>query len=404
MPDVAIWLDKSERIHSVSASAAMAFRTAAWKLKGQGIKTLLPEVDCRALAHRSVLVPGHGNPAQTSRWVETHAKTDDGLTFAAWVRLTACPQQRRYAYLLIVRDITQQQTAEKERQRHAEQLIITKDALEKQNASLEDTIRSRTEELQLAKEAAEAANAAKSEFLANVSHELRTPLHGILSFAGFGCRRIDTVSKEKLFGYFQNIEQCGRTLLNLVNQLLDLAKLESREVELDMELHDLTGVVRQVLTEFSTLAEEKQIDVRLNFDTEPVMVRIDRDRIGQVVRNLLGNAMKFSPAGGRITIDSTVSEQQAAVSVVDEGPGIPVDELDSIFDKFVQSSQTNTGAGGTGLGLAICRETIASHGGRIWADNAEPHGAAITFELLRESRSGCQLQPVYQADQVAAVL
>jgi signal transduction histidine kinase len=103
----------------------------------------------------------------------------------------------------------------------------------------------------------------------------------------------------------------------------------------------------------------------------------------QLVRNLLGNALKVSPSSGVVEIRTLTSESALEVRVVDEGPGIPEGELEKIFEKFVQSSRTNTGAGGTGLGLAICRDTVSLHGGRIWAENVQPHGAAVCFELPR---------------------
>ena len=116
------------------------------------------------------------------------------------------------------------------------------------------------------------------------------------------------------------------------------------------------------------------------------MVQADPIRVCQVIRNLLGNAVKFSPEGGVICVKSEYSESNAQVAVLDEGPGVPEDELESVFDKFIQSSRTNTGAGGTGLGLAICREIIQVHGGRIWAENREL-GAKFTFEIPLASAS-----------------
>jgi signal transduction histidine kinase len=112
-------------------------------------------------------------------------------------------------------------------------------------------------------------------------------------------------------------------------------------------------------------------------------VLVDPDKFAQIVRNVLANALKVSPRGATIEVDMTSSQEQVRIRIVDLGPGIPADELERVFEKFVQSSRTNTGAGGTGLGLAICREIVALHNGRIWAENVEPHGAAICFELPR---------------------
>jgi signal transduction histidine kinase len=234
-------------------------------------------------------------------------------------------------------------------------------------------------------EEAKAANTAKTCFLSNMSHELRTPLHGILSFARFGLRRMERSSKEQLFRYFQNIEDCGNTLLKLVNQLLDLAKMESGTIELELTTLRLRDVAGDVIGEFKQIAEEKEVSLRLVGNEPPFDLSADRDRVAQVIRNLIGNALKFSPPQSRIDIHLFGDDELAGVRVVDEGPGVPEKELEAIFEAFVQSSLTTSGAGGTGLGLAICKEIVTLHGGRIWAENVPPHGAAVGFEIPRNN-------------------
>jgi signal transduction histidine kinase len=261
--------------------------------------------------------------------------------------------------------------------------MVTKQALERHNAQLEATIKSRTEELRNAVDAAETANEAKSSFLASMSHELRTPLHGILSFARFGKRRIESATKAKLLEYFDRIEDCGETLLRLVDQLLDLAKLESGVADVDMDDCDLCEIVQYVVQELYAVAEEQGVQLNTTGLSECCAVHADRDRIAQVLRNLIRNAINVSSVGDEIAIEMTARGNDVAVRVIDQGPGIPSDELESIFDKFVQSSRTKTGAGGTGLGLTISRELIDRHGGRMWADNVSPHGAAVCFEIAR---------------------
>lgn len=235
-------------------------------------------------------------------------------------------------------------------------------------------------ELSAAKEAADASNQAKGEFLANISHELRTPLHGILSYARFGIDEASTAEREELSGYFQTISQCSQTLLSLVNDLLDLAKLEAGRMRMQFEQQTILPVVACVVDEFDSLCSERDIHIRCEA-SEDVELTFDSERIKQVIRNLLSNAVKFSPPGGCVTVGFRTHGDVLSVSVADEGHGIPPEELEAVFDKFVQSSKTKSGSGGTGLGLAICRQIIAAHRGRIWAENNPQGGARLSFEL-----------------------
>ena len=254
-----------------------------------------------------------------------------------------------------------------ERKRMEEELRQAHDELEKR-------VKERTAAL-------EKANKAKSEFLANMSHELRTPLHGILSFASFGLSRGNTVSREKLMGYFKQIKESGTILLVLLNDLLDLAKLESGKMQFTFQDTNLKELADKVVDEFSSLVSERNITIKYNQPELSTQVTIDSKRIMQVVRNLLSNALKFSPENGVIEIGVYHNDNFVRFSVRDHGVGIPENELQTIFDKFVQSSKSKTGAGGTGLGLSICQEIISAHKGCIWAQNNPEGGAVLSFEI-----------------------
>jgi PAS domain S-box-containing protein len=300
-----------------------------------------------------------------------------------WLETTLFPVmeegQAREMFAMSI-DVTERKEAEAE-------LIEHRDHLRAKVAQ-------RTVSLLQAKEAAEKANQAKSEFLANMTHELRTPLHAILGFANLGETRLEQLPAEKVREYFQRISTSGGRLLHLVDDLLDLSRLEAGRMIFSPQPTDLVELAREIIAELEPLLGSKHLDARIEPRASDTVAYVDRQRIGQVLRNLVGNAVKFSAVNGVIKLRLTNAQlpvgrrvedrprQQSAIriEVRDHGIGIPENELESIFDKFVQSSSTRTDAGGTGLGLAICREIVAGHFGRIRAFNNSDGGA--TFEVL----------------------
>ena len=214
-----------------------------------------------------------------------------------------------------------------------------------------------------------------------MSHELRTPLHGILSFADLGSTKALTATPEKLHHYFGKINQSGKVLLALLNNLLDLSKLDAGRMVFEFQPINLNVLLNTVADEFGSLISKGSLTLHfIQPDVEAEAI-IDPPQIMQVIRNLLSNAVKFSPIGGTIEISAHYSERSVVVAVRDQGIGIPELEREVIFDKFIQSSKTKTGAGGTGLGLSICRQIITAHQGRIWAENRPDGGAVFSFEL-----------------------
>lgn len=247
-----------------------------------------------------------------------------------------------------------------------------------------DKLKTQTTELEEAIIETNRANEEKSRFLANMSHELRTPMHAIMSFSNLGSKRS---SDEKIKGYFEKINVSGARLTNLVDDLLDLSKLEAGKLELDIDEHDLTSITLSSIDQISSLLNEKNINIDINTD-KPLKGYFDRNLITQVIINILSNAIKFSPENSSIYI--VIGSQKLGFDKLlffkarDEGVGIPHEEIDSIFNSFVQSSKTRTETGGTGLGLPISKELIELHKGKIWAESPPPgmeSGSEFIFQI-----------------------
>ena len=222
----------------------------------------------------------------------------------------------------------------------------------------------------------------KADFFAYMSHELRTPLTAIKEGTGLlldGVGGETTDKQRKLLGILA--EESNR-LINVVNSLLDLSKMEAGMMVYDFEVTHVDPLIKRAVAEITPLVEAKRITLESDVEGTLVPVRIDPERILQVLRNLLGNAVKFTPTGGLVRIAAKPADGNLAISVKDSGPGIAAESLTSIFEKFNQGSrQTPYIRQGTGLGLAIAKTIITTHGGKIWAESELGKGSTFVFVL-----------------------
>ncbi len=223
----------------------------------------------------------------------------------------------------------------------------------------------------------------KDQFLSEVSHEFRTPLAAIRSFAEIllNYDQEDPDTDREFLGIIH--AESGR-LARLVDDLLDLSKIEAGRADWRIAPFEATALIQRVVRSLSPLAAERRIDFQLDLADAPIAAEGDVDRIAQVMTNLISNAVKFSPAGGRIVLRARVSDDQWRLDVEDEGDGVPEHEQENVFERFRQVRRANgadAAARGTGLGLPISREIIQRHAGRLWLEANEPRGCRFSFRL-----------------------
>jgi signal transduction histidine kinase len=258
------------------------------------------------------------------------------------------------------------------------QTFAAQSALAIQNARLFREIEDKSRQI-------EAANRHKSEFLANMSHELRTPLNAILGFSQVLREGMFGAVNEKQTEYLDDILSSGNHLLSLINDVLDLSKVEAGQVQLDVAPFLLQEALERGVVMVRERATQDEVQVTLAADPKVGLVAGDERRIRQVIYNLLSNAVKFTPAGGAVDVSATRVNGEVRVSVADTGPGIRAEDLDRIFEEFQQTDAGIEQREGTGLGLALSKRLVELHGGRIWVDSELGKGSTFVFTLPASS-------------------
>ncbi|TML48327.1 MAG: HAMP domain-containing protein [Actinobacteria bacterium] len=228
----------------------------------------------------------------------------------------------------------------------------------------------------------EAVSRHKSEFLANMSHELRTPLNAIIGFSEVLQRQMFGELNEQQLGYVDDVLDAGRHLLSLINDILDLSKVEAGRMELDLADVSVPEALRSGLTMHGERASRAGITLGLTVEPDEILIQADERKLRQVVFNLLSNAVKFTPPGGRVDVSAQMSDGVVEVTVADTGSGIAADDQELIFEEFGQArGDRGSGHQGTGLGLPLSRKFIELHGGRLWVESGAGAGSTFRFTL-----------------------
>jgi len=289
--------------------------------------------------------------------------------------------------LVILRDMTERKQAQEEIKQLYEQVKTF-------NIELEEKIKERTRELEVAVKDAEAANQAKSEFLSGMSHELRTPLTAIIGFSQVLAEQYFGKLNEKQAEYVRDILDSGEYLLSLINDVLDLAKVEAGKAELELSRFNMKELLESslVMIKEKALKHSLSLEARISPALDNLVITADQRRLKQVMFNLLSNAAKFTPDHGRITVEARREGEELIVSVADTGIGIDLKAQRKIFDEFYQAHVGPTDkTPGTGLGLPLSKSFIKMHGGIIWVESeGKGKGSRFVFSLpIRDAKKEC---------------
>lgn len=354
--DAIISIDERQRIRLFNEGAERIFGYAAEEVLGEPLEVLLPERFREV--HRGQ-VADFGRSPVTARLMgergEIVGRRKDGELFPAEASIAKGEVRGRRLYTAVLRDITGRREAERERAR----------LLERE---------------QEARRRAEAATRARDEMLRVVSHDLKNPVTGILM--GTKMLRLRLEAEEGLKEILEGIEVAAERQSRLIRDLRDVGSIEAGVLSVEPRPHQVAALVGEAVRGVEPAAEERGIALRWEVPPELPPVAADRDRILQVLSNLLDNALKFTPEGGDVRVEAEAAEASVEIAVRDTGPGIPEEERDLVFERFWRGAGAETGGrGGTGLGLAIAKGIVESHGGEIQAESEPGRGSVFRFTL-----------------------
>jgi PAS domain S-box-containing protein len=373
--DAIYMVDAHENILSVNQTTARFLGKRPEKLIGKKVSDIFPpEIAARFTEEFRLTF-------RTGQSIMACDRLDAGW-MELWVSTSLNPIRNSsgevVAIMGVTRDITEQKRLERELQETNEQLDAQNEELQVQSEEL----MAQQQELMESTQEAARANQLKSEFLANMSHELRTPLNAIIGFSQL--LRDETPGKlnQEQKQCLDDVLESSQHLLNLINEVLDLSKIESGRAELKLENVDLKELITPLTRVMRPILGQKKQELEVEIEAGLPQIRVDKTKMGQVLRNLLANSSKFTPEGGKLWITAARADDWLHLSVIDNGAGIKKEDLERIFEPFCQLDYTpGNGKGGTGLGLAVVKEIVERHGGQIRVESEYGRGSRFTISL-----------------------
>lgn|ERR1035437_247500 len=372
-PDAIIEIDRDGRIVLLNLVTEKMFGYNREELLGKAVELLVPEGVRAGHARYRESYWNHPATRPMGSGLSLEGCRRDGTRFPVEISLSPVRSEEGLRITAVIRDTS-------ERKRAEDQLRAMRENY--------------TRELELRNREVERANQLKSEFLASMSHELRTPLHTVIGFAELLGEEIEGPLNEKQKRFINHIHKDSMHLLELINDILDLSRVESGRLRIEREVFDVAQSVEEALASIRPGATAKSISINADIVVSTAILA-DRVRFKQILYNLLSNAVKFTPERGIIRVEAQLREEFVEISVSDTGIGIPKEQQEAIFDKFYQVGATTKGVReGTGLGLAITKALVENHGGRIWVKSELGKGSRFTFTIAigqpdeKGSRSG----------------
>jgi PAS domain S-box-containing protein len=359
-PDAILQVNHHGAIVIANRTAETLFGYTREELMGQNVDLLVPEANRAAHpAHRKALADA-GLSRPMGLGLDLFAQRKDGTKFPVEISLSPMKTENGVHVTAVIRDVTDRKLTE-QRVRSLQESYMT--------------------ELEARHKEAERLNHLKSEFMASISHELRTPLHTIIGFADLLIEEGEGPLNARQARFMHHIHVDSQHLLGLINDVLDLSRIEAGGLHLRTEPVNLIKLIGESIMAIRPYADSRSVSIRMG-ENIPLGVTADPMRLRQILYNLLSNGAKFTQPGGEVLIDGAVAGEIVTVTVSDTGIGIPPEELTQIFEKFYQVGFTPIGVReGPGLGLAICKQLVEMQHGKIWVESVLGQGSQFHFTL-----------------------